>query len=115
MDAAGTVDAAVTGLTLAAAFSLASVYDRRAGDDAREPAFVCVECGHDLGAPLTRANKIGQVTLTRCGHCHAVADKYVEHEHVAVALSLVLHRAPAYRHLLFNSRQWPRAMVLLGK
>ena len=106
MASADTVDAAFTGLTLAAAFSLASFYDRRNDDGARDAAYVCVECGHDLGAPLTRANKIGQITLTRCGRCRAVADKYVEHEHVAVALSLVLHRAPAYRHLLFNSRRW---------
>ena len=106
MASADTVDAAFTGLTLAAAFSLASFYDRRGGGGARDAAYVCVECGHDLGAPLTRANKIGQVTLTRCGRCRAVADKYVEHEHVAVALSLVLHRTQAYRHLLFNSPRW---------
>ena len=106
MASADTVDAAFTGLTLAAAFSLASFYDRRGGGGARDAAYVCVECGHDLGAPLMRANKIGQVTLTRCGRCRAVADKYVEHEHVAVALSLVLHRTQAYRHLLFNSPRW---------
>ena len=74
MASADTVDAAFTGLTLAAAFSLASFYDRRNDDGARDAAYVCVECGHDLGAPLTRANKIGQVTLTRCNIYQSVAD-----------------------------------------
>lgn len=40
--------------------------------------------------------------LTRCSHCGRVADKYIEFELLLVLIDIVLHRKPAYRHLLFN-------------
>jgi hypothetical protein len=40
--------------------------------------------------------------LTRCSQCGQVADKYIEFELVLVLLDILLHRKPAYRHLMYN-------------
>ena len=61
----------------------------------------CVECG----APVPCAYVVygeGNVRLTVCATCGAVADRYVELEGVLVFIDVVLHRVPAYRHLLLK-------------
>ena len=40
--------------------------------------------------------------LTRCPECGQVTDKYIEYELLLVLIDIVLHRMPAFRHLLFN-------------
>ena len=42
------------------------------------------------------------IRLTRCSECTKVADKYVEHELILVFIDIILHRRPAFRHLIYN-------------
>ncbi|CAN0418567.1 unnamed protein product, partial [Phaeothamnion confervicola] len=62
---------------------------------------ICVECGHAV-PQLYKQYSEGNIRLARCDACGSVADKYIEYEFVLIAIDLVLHRAEAYRHLLFN-------------
>ena len=60
----------------------------------------------ERGKTLTGSN----IRLVRCsgnkcsgGKAQAqVADKYVEYEMILVLIDVILHRIPAFRHLLFN-------------
>jgi hypothetical protein len=64
---------------------------------------LCVWCGFRLGqAHAFDAFAATCIRLTRCRDCGRVADPYVERQPLLVALDLVLHRPPVYRHLLFN-------------
>jgi len=62
---------------------------------------VCVECGVTLDSLYVEFSE-GNIRLTRCEKCGSVADKYIEYELVLVLIDIVLHRQPAYRHLLHN-------------
>ena len=67
----------------------------------------------ERGKALTGSN----IRLVRCsgnkcsgGKAQAqVADKYVEYEMILVLIDVILHRVPAFRHLLFN-RYSPSSM-----
>eukprot|EP01062_Namystynia_karyoxenos_P044868 TRINITY_DN3313_c0_g2_i1.p1 TRINITY_DN3313_c0_g2~~TRINITY_DN3313_c0_g2_i1.p1 ORF type:complete len:305 (+),score=110.04 TRINITY_DN3313_c0_g2_i1:68-916(+) len=74
--------------------------------------FVCVSCGDGVPA-LSRFEK-GHHTLVRCGACGAVADPYVEHDIIIVLLDLLLLRAAALRHVLYNRTQLCRGGWRLG-
>lgn len=46
----------------------------------------------------------GNIRLTNCTHCGAVADPYIEYETVLILLDLVGQRRQSYRHLLYNTQ-----------
>ncbi len=51
--------------------------------------------------------------LTRCSCCGQVADKYIEFELVLVIIDVLLHRKPAYRHLMYN--RYDQLVTKVGK
>ncbi|KAF4651803.1 sterol homeostasis protein [Perkinsus olseni] len=51
---------------------------------------------------LFREYSRGNIRLTHCPNCGAIADKYIELEIQLVFVDLILHRSQAYRHILFN-------------
>ena len=71
------------------------------------------ERNKERGKALTGSS----IRLVRCsgnkcsgGKAQAqVADKYVEYEMILVLIDVILHRVPAFRHLLFN-RYSPSSM-----
>jgi Arv1-like family len=58
------------------------------------------EEGDSGGAKSQRGDTI---RLSRCEHCHEVADRYIEYDFVLCFLDLVLAKVSVYRHFLFNS------------
>ena len=65
-------------------------------------AMICVECGEavpDLYREITKGN----LRLTPCPRCGQYADRYVEYELILIALDLLLHLRPAYRHCIHNT------------
>lgn len=44
-------------------------------------------------------------------HCGSVNDKYIEYELTLVAIDIILHRKPAFRHLLHNRQQFESIAV----
>lgn len=69
-------------------------------------------CGENIDSLYIEYSE-GNIKLTRCSNCSAVADKYIEYETVLVLIDVVLHRKKAYRHILFNRHQLDGAKVLL--
>ena len=63
---------------------------------------VCVECASPV-PHLWREVSPGNIRLTNCTHCGAVADPYIEYEVVLVVLDLLGQRKQSYRHLLYNT------------
>ena len=79
---------------------------------------VCVTCGSPV-PHLWREVSPGNIRLTNCSHCGAVADPYIEYETILVLLDLAGQRKEAYRHLLYNTqsnitRQLPPSLLLTG-
>lgn len=70
---------------------------------------VCVECGEVVESLYVEFSE-GNIRLTRCSMCSNVADKYIEYELILVLIDIILHRRPAFRHLLFNRQDFARAM-----
>ncbi|KAF4712448.1 sterol homeostasis protein, partial [Perkinsus olseni] len=64
-------------------------------------SMICVECGQVVKS-LFREYSRGNIRLTHCPNCGAIADKYIELEIQLVFVDLILHRSQAYRHILFN-------------
>jgi hypothetical protein len=62
---------------------------------------VCVECGSKVDSLYKEIRK-GDIRLTICGHCHRIADKYIEWDIPLLIVDLILQRPPVYRHILFN-------------
>lgn len=52
--------------------------------------------------------------LTRCKRCGQVADKYVEYELMLVLIDIILHRRPAFRHLMYNRYSWTVTSVSMS-
>ncbi|XAR65573.1 hypothetical protein NMG60_11009736 [Bertholletia excelsa] len=81
--------------------------------------FRCVECGFRIGKnkPLFVQYSPGNIRLLRCVNCNAVADEYIECEIMILLIDLILHKAKAYRHLLYNllNRHEVSFKVLLWK
>uniref|UniRef100_A0AAV1UKV8 Protein ARV n=1 Tax=Peronospora matthiolae TaxID=2874970 RepID=A0AAV1UKV8_9STRA len=65
------------------------------------PRCICVECGAPVSA-LVRDYGKGNLRLTICSVCNAVADKYVEYETIVLFLDVLLLKPPVYRHVLCN-------------
>lgn len=64
---------------------------------------MCVECGQ----PIDKLFKIfsnGASRIAICKHCKSNVDKYVEYDAMALFVDLLLLKAAAYRHWLFNSQ-----------
>jgi len=76
---------------------------------------VCVECG--VKAPVAyRWYTESAVKLVQCENCGENVDKYVEFDGVLVSLDVLLHRKPAFRHVLFNAdfkAHWKLGIVFL--
>ncbi|KAM9993593.1 hypothetical protein ACTFIZ_011570 [Dictyostelium cf. discoideum] len=69
---------------------------------------ICIECGRPVNDVYKEFGKAGSgnIRLTRCASCNQTADKYVEYDFIIVFLDLFLHKAQAYRHLLFNRQPY---------
>jgi hypothetical protein len=67
---------------------------------------VCVECLYRENDSLYKKYSEGNLRLTRCRRCGDFVDRYVEYDNVLIVLDLVLHKNPAYRHLLFNDKKF---------
>jgi hypothetical protein len=63
----------------------------------------CVECGEAVLHVYREFSK-GNIRLTRCSACGAIADKYIEFESILLFLDLLLLKPQVYRHLLFNAQ-----------
>ena len=63
---------------------------------------VCVACSSPV-PHLWRELTPGNIRLTVCAHCGAVADPYIEYEAVLLLLDVVGQSPQAYRHLLHNT------------
>ena len=66
----------------------------------RAPAGACCHCGATLADILIREH--GNLRLAKCESCGCIADEYWSHEALLVLIDILLHRPPAYRHLLYN-------------
>ena len=77
--------------------------DKPKSADTSRKNYVCVECGSNVET-LYHEFSLGNIKLTRCTVCKSVADKYIEHELILVAIDIALHRIQAYRHVLFNRK-----------
>lgn len=61
----------------------------------------CVNCGSPVIALYIQYSP-GNIRLTKCAKCKAVADEYIECEMMILLIDLILHKTKAYRHLFFN-------------
>ncbi|KAI4302499.1 hypothetical protein MLD38_038235 [Melastoma candidum] len=66
----------------------------------------CVECGSHVESLYVQYSP-GNIRLMKCERCKAVADGYIECEHMILLIDLILHKPQAYRHLLFNLLDQP--------
>ena len=73
----------------------------------------CVVCGSSVPSVLARYGVSGE-WLARCEACGNIADHYVTCDAIGITLDLLLHRQPAYRHMLSNCRHNPWHLVLSG-
>ena len=76
---------------------------------------VCVECGKEAQEAYKELRG-GIIRLSHCEACTKVVDKYVEYDAVLIILDILLHKAQAYRHLLFNrclDVHWQLSLVYL--
>ena len=80
---------------------MASTSGTRPEEKENQAEVVCVECGAAVPCAYVVYGE-GNVRLTVCTACGSVADRYVELEGVLVFIDVVLHRVPAYRHLLLK-------------
>jgi uncharacterized membrane protein len=69
------------------------------------PCCVCASCGTEQPGAVSSVVWFSEtsVTLAKCGHCGQPLDAYVEYEPALVSIDLMLHRVPAYRHVIRNS------------
>ena len=70
----------------------------------------CVECGAPVDALLRKTN--GMDVLVKCDRCGGAADPFIEHDDVHLCISVILLRAAAWRHLVFNSKTAYNVVVL---
>ena len=61
---------------------------------------VCVQCGAAVPAVLVRTGSRQRVA--HCKACGRTCDEYFEADGGLVLLDLLLHRPPAYRHVMRN-------------
>ncbi|XP_057550904.1 protein ARV 2 [Amaranthus tricolor] len=61
----------------------------------------CVKCGQGVEKLYIQYSP-GNIRLLKCSNCKSVADEYIECEVMILIIDLILHKPPAYRHLLFN-------------
>ena len=63
------------------------------------PSYKCIECGSPTNEIF--AFKNGS-KISQCPVCESTVDKYFECDNIHVTLDLLLLKAPAFRHVLFN-------------
>lgn len=76
--------------------------------------YICVECGAN-SSTLYKQFKNGIMKLSQCTKCSKTVDMYTEYDKVLLLLDLLLHKAKAFRHLLFNQKfqiQWRLVFLL---
>ncbi|KAH7104271.1 Arv1-domain-containing protein [Auriculariales sp. MPI-PUGE-AT-0066] len=76
---------------------------------------VCITCTEFMPYLYTIYSSEDNLRLEICPRCRSFADVYVEHDMLIVVLDLVLLKAGAYRHLLFNRGSAPRRVGDSGK
>ena len=64
---------------------------------------MCIECGQSI-EKLFKTFSNGASRIATCKHCKRDVDKYVEYDAMALFVDLLLLKATAYRHWLFNSQ-----------
>ncbi|XP_057835889.1 protein ARV 2 isoform X2 [Cryptomeria japonica] len=62
---------------------------------------LCINCGSPVNALFIQYSP-GNISLTKCAKCKAVADEYIECEIMILLIDLILHKTKAFRHLFFN-------------
>jgi hypothetical protein len=65
----------------------------------------------ELHIDLERAFYNSLLPILQQEHCGSVNDKYIEYELTLVAIDIILHRKPAFRHLLHNRQQFESIAV----
>jgi hypothetical protein len=68
------------------------------------PCACCVNCGAEQEPDTSSLVWLSDtsVTLAKCRVCHERLDPFVELEFPLIALELMLHRVPAFRHVICN-------------
>jgi len=69
---------------------------------------LCTNCAETVAHLYTLYHSVNNVRLEQCPSCRALADPYVEHDLLVIALDLILLKRGVYRHLLFNRGTPPR-------
>jgi len=64
-------------------------------------SYVCIECG-SRAESLYRRYDGSVIKVSQCSACDSTVDKYIESESVLILLDAILHKLPAYRHILHN-------------
>lgn len=64
-------------------------------------SYVCIQCGEAVQTLYMEYSE-NNFRLTRCKKCGQVADKYVEYELMLVLIDIIMHRRPAFCHLMYN-------------
>eukprot|EP01080_Neovahlkampfia_damariscottae_P002471 gene2471-3180_t len=60
----------------------------------------CIECGTETDS---LSNEIkNEIRLNICKNCNQYVDKYIEYEFIIIFIDLLLHKIPAYRHIIYN-------------
>jgi hypothetical protein len=78
-------------------------------------SYRCIECGRSE-PELFHSYCDGVVKVMHCDGCKQLVDKYIEFDFVVIFLDAILHKAQAYRHLLFNVNipsPWKLALIYL--
>lgn len=63
---------------------------------------ICITCMRPVDSLYTVYSN-DHIQLTDCPYCQETVDKYVEIDNVLLFIDLLLLKAGAYRHLVFNA------------
>lgn len=81
---------------------------------------ICVNCGEsqDEGTLSIIYYSEASVSLAKCKYCNLRLDPYVEYEFLLVVFDLMLHRLPAFRHVIcnmpLNVLKWLRFTIVIN-
>uniref|UniRef100_A0A8C4Q341 Protein ARV n=1 Tax=Eptatretus burgeri TaxID=7764 RepID=A0A8C4Q341_EPTBU len=62
----------------------------------------CIECG-ECATELFKDYQRGVIKLAMCGKCSNPVDKYVEYDPAIILIDVLLFKAQAFRHIIFNT------------
>jgi transcription elongation factor Elf1 len=65
----------------------------------------CIECSHPTPQIYVEYGK-GNIRLMQCENCGKFCDKYVEFDLTILFIDMILLKATAYRHLVYNRIQY---------